>query len=115
MAIIWRLPNMCSCGKYDLQHSVSFKKGGFVLLRHNYLRKITAFLIDKVCQTFSGKKSDSRSMNVRDEARLDISARGFWTKYQMTFFDVRDFDSVAKRYESKNLQQCYRTNEMQKK
>ena len=34
-----RLPNMCSCGaKYDLQQSLSYKKSGFVSLRHNHLR-----------------------------------------------------------------------------
>ena len=52
---------------------------------------------------------------MRDEARLDISARGFWTKYQMAFFDVRVFDLNAKRYEGKTLQQCCRTNELEKK
>ena len=33
----------------------------------------------------------------------------------MIFFDVRVFDPNAKRYEGKTLQQCYRTNEMEKK
>ena len=43
---------------------------------------------------------------MRDEARLDISARGFWMKYQMALFDVRVFDPNAKRYDGKTLQQC---------
>ena len=31
-----RLPNDCSCGsKFDLEHALSCKKGGFVSLRHN--------------------------------------------------------------------------------
>ena len=55
---------MCSCGaKYDLQHSLSSKKGGFITLRHNHLRKITANLIDLVChdvreglQTLTGER-----------------------------------------------------------
>ena len=86
-----RLPNMCSCGaKYDLQHSLSCKKGGFVTSRHNHLRNITANLIDEVChdvrvqpplQVLTGETFDSRSSNMKDEARLDISARGFWRKY----------------------------------
>ena len=33
----------------------------------------------------------------------------------MAFFDVKVFDPNAKRYEGKTLQQCYRTNEMEKK
>ena len=115
---------MCSCGaKYDLQHSLSCKKV-FVSLRHNHSRNITANLIDQVChavriesplQTLIGETFDSRSTNVKDAARLDISARGFWTKYHMAFFDVRVFGPNAKRYESKSLQQCYRTNEMERK
>ena len=41
---------------------------------------------------------DSRSMNARDEARLDISARGLGTKYQMGFFDVRVLETNAKKW-----------------
>ena len=38
-----RLPETCSCGaRYDLQHALSCKKGGFVALRHNTVRNITA-------------------------------------------------------------------------
>ena len=44
------LPNMCSCGaKYNLQHSLSCKKGGFISLWHNHLNSITANLIGQVC------------------------------------------------------------------
>ena len=119
-----RLPNRCSCGaKYGLQHSLSCKKGSFITLRHNHLRNITANLIDQVChdvrvsplQTLTGETFDSRSTNVRDETRFDISAKAFWTKYQMAFFDVRVFDPNTKRYEGKTLQQCFRTNKMEKK
>ena len=87
------LPNLCSCGaKYGLQHSLPCKKGGFVSLRHNHLRNITANLIDQVChdarvepplQTLTGETFDSRSTNVRDEGRLNISARGY-TKWDLS-------------------------------
>ena len=66
-------------------------------------------------QTMTGKKFDSRSTIVWDEARLDINAGGFWTKYQIEYFHVRVFDPNAKRYESKSLQQNYRKNEIEKK
>ena len=33
----------------------------------------------------------------------------------MTFFDVRIFDPSARNHESKSLQQCYKTNEKEKK
>ena len=63
----------------------------------------------------TGKKFDSRSTILWDEARLDISAVGFWTKYQIEYFDVRVFDPNAMRYESKSLQQYYWTKDMDKK
>ena len=66
-------------------------------------------------QILTGETFSSRTTNVRDEARLDISARDFWTKHQEAVFDVRVFDPNAKRYEGKSLQQCYRTTEMEKK
>ena len=50
----------------------------------------------------TGKTFDSRSTIVWDEAPLDISAGGFWTKYQIEYFDVRVFDPNAIRYESKS-------------
>ena len=125
MGPLSRLTNMCSCGaKYYLQHSLSCKKGSFFSLRHNHLHNITGNLIDQVChdvriepplQTLTGETFVSRSTNVRDEAKLDISARGIWTKYQMAFFVVRIFNPNFRRYERKSLQQCYRTNEMEKK
>ena len=47
---ISRLPNICSCrAKYDLQYSLLCKKGGFVSLRYNHLRNLTANLIDRLC------------------------------------------------------------------
>ena len=44
------LPEKCACGAhFDLQHSLSCKKGGFVSLRHNMIRDVTASLLDEVC------------------------------------------------------------------
>ena len=78
---------MCNCGaKYDLQHSLTCKKSGFVSLRHKHLRKRTANLIDQTCydvraelplRTLTGEMFDSGSRNARYEARLDISATRF--------------------------------------
>ena len=104
---------MCSCGaKWDLQHSLPCKKSGFVSLNQNHLGNITANLIDQEChdvqiesslQTLIGETFDSRLTNVRDEARLGISARGFWMKHQKAFFDVKVFDPNGKRYRGKIL------------
>lgn len=46
-----RLPDNCTCGaKFDIQHALSCKKGGFVTLRHNIVRDITAELLSEVCK-----------------------------------------------------------------
>ena len=36
-----------------------------------------------------------RTANTANEARVDISARGFWTRGQRAFMDIRIFDSMA--------------------
>ena len=71
--------------------------------------------VETLLQTLKGEAFDSRWTNVRDDLKFDISARGFWTKYQMAFFDAKVFDPNAKRYESRSLQNCYGTNEVEKK
>ena len=93
-------------------------------MRHNHIRNLTAELlsqvtkdvkIEPVLQSLTGETFDQRTVNASDDARLDISARGFWTKYQMAFFEVRVFDPYAKRYSAQSLQRCYINNEKEKK
>ena len=55
------------------------------------------------------------SGNISAEARSDVSARGFWVKGQTAFFDIRVFDPNARRYATRNLAQCYKSNETEKK
>ena len=82
-----RLPENCECGaKFNIKHALSCKKGGFISLRHNEIRNITACLLKGVCrdvcveprlQLLTGESLGEASANRTDEARLDISARGF--------------------------------------
>ena len=121
---IERLPTNCECGApFDIEHALNCKKGGFVSLRHNHLRNITANLLDEICkdvkiepmlQPITGEHLSSKT-NANDEARLDVSARGFWEAHQMAFFDIRVFNPTAKRYAKQNLQRAYETNEREKK
>ena len=47
---ISKLPTTCPCGsKFDIQHSMNCKKGGFVTIRHNDLRDLTAKILSEVC------------------------------------------------------------------
>ena len=46
-----RLPESCECGtNFTIDHALSCKKGGFVSLRHNKNRNITASLLRETCE-----------------------------------------------------------------
>ena len=51
--------------------------------------------VDPHLQPLTGKVLIA-SANSSDEARLDVSARGFWQRGQPAFFDVRIFNPFAK-------------------
>ena len=116
-----RLPGVCECGSsFNVEHALSCKKGSFVSLRH--LRNVTAKLLSECCkdvriepqlQPLTGETL--ASSNTSDEARLDISARGFWESYQMAFLDIRVFNPMAKRYVNQSMKKAYEINEKEKK
>ena len=120
-----RLPSSCACGaRFDVSHALLCKKGGFITQRHNELRDLTGDLLSEVCNDvcvepqlneLTGETLAYRTANSANEARLDISARGVWTRQQRAFFDVRVFDPFARRYHGQTLSQSYRVNEMEKK
>ena len=84
---------------------MSCKKGGFVRLRYNEVRDITATLLSEVCKdvelepsllTLNGEEQTmSKTATKNDEVRLDICARSFWVSVHKVFFDVRVVDSNA--------------------
>ena len=43
-----RLPFNCERGKFNVQHALSCKKGGFVSLQHNHIRNIKSILLKEV-------------------------------------------------------------------
>ena len=46
---IKNMPTTCSCGaKLDYQHCISCKKGGFITMRHNDVRDLTANILKGV-------------------------------------------------------------------
>ena len=122
---ITNLPTFCPCGsKFDIQHSMSCKEGGFVSIRHNDLRDLTAKIVSERCKDIkiepkllppSGEELHGRTTNRSNKARIDIRARGFWERGQQAFFDMRVFDPNACRYLNKSLQQCHVMNEHEKK
>ena len=71
--------------------------------------------IEPTLQKLTGEQFEQRAANTSDEARLDVAARGFWAAGQIAFFDIRVFYSNATRYANQSLQQCYASNENEKK
>ena len=103
---------------------MSCKKRGFINIRHNYERDLTAKLLSEVCHDVQveptllqliGERMKHRTAIETNEARLGIRARGFWIRGQQVFSYVRVFDSNGCRYSNPFLSQCYAANEKEKK
>ena len=102
-----RLPSECSCrSKFSLAHAMACKKGGFISLRHNEIWNITGQLLSEVCHDvriepllteITTENFVQKSTIMSNEARLDVSARGFWVPGQRVFCDVRIFNLDAHR------------------
>eukprot|EP00117_Sycon_ciliatum_P038713 scpid98141/ scgid28726/ len=74
--------------------------GGFPTIRHNEVRDLVADLLTEVCKSVlvesplapvTGEVFRAGSTNVVDDARADIKMRGFWTRAQDAFVDIRFF------------------------
>ncbi|KAG1714378.1 Protein lifeguard 1 [Nymphon striatum] len=123
-----KLPLTCVCGaSYNINHSLSCHRGGFIIARHNDIRNLTGELLDLVCNdveleptlnNVTGESFKKKTANKKDDARADVSARGFWVKGRKTFVDIRVFNPLAKMY-NKNvnttLKSAYQINENSKK
>ena len=47
----YNLPTSCPCGgKFNIQHSMSWKKGGFTYIQYNDLRELTGNVMSEVCK-----------------------------------------------------------------
>eukprot|EP00794_Sanderia_malayensis_P014696 gene14696-biopygen11793 len=118
------LPSSCPCGKkFDVDHAMSCAKGGFVYQRHDETHDLFAHLMKEVyndvkvephLQPITGESLPS-SANVSLEARLDVSARGFWQRGQLAFFDVRVINPFAKSHMSQKLSTAFSSSEKEKK
>ena len=72
-------------------------------------------LVEPSLESLTGEKLKLASAIYSDEARLDITARGFWQRGQRAFFDVKVFNPNAQRHLGQTLAQCYISNEKDKK
>ena len=79
-----------SCGSpNNVNHTMTCKNGGFVYIKHDEVRDLTASMLREVCNDVSteptllpldGEHLQCSTANKSREARVDISARGFWTR-----------------------------------
>ena len=72
---------------YSANHAMICCHNGLTFIRHNELRDLTANWLHEVChdvavepplQPLTGEALVPASVNLRDDARADILARGFW-------------------------------------
>ena len=107
------LPTSCPCGsKFDIQHSMSYKKGVFICIRHNDLRDQTANVMSEVRKDTEtepkltplyGEELQDRTSNNSNKERVDIGTRGFWEQGQQAFYGLWVFDPIACRYRNESL------------
>ncbi|KAG1650422.1 Carnitine O-palmitoyltransferase 1, liver isoform [Nymphon striatum] len=116
---------VCVCGEVNsVNHCLICKKGGYVSLRHNWVRDtISKLLVNVKCKDVQiephllstrGYQLPSGSITA-DQARLDISARSVWNMLGRAFFDVRVFHAPAPSNMNKSIPQMYSHHENLKK
>ena len=117
------MPSVCVCGdRFNVDHAMICKRGGFFIQRHNELRGLKAEMLRMVCngvetepvlQGITGEELN-RGANTAPDARRDIMARGFWERQRSAFFDVRICHPNADSYRDMDLNQIYRQHETEK-
>ena len=95
----WKVPGTpfhCGCGKpNDVNHALTCTLGGYVIMRHNKIRDLEAFILKDICKDVKIEpellpigNSTVGSSNTAIKARLDVSAVGIWSPMERTFLDV---------------------------
>ena len=116
---------ICGCNQANsINHSLTCKKGGYTILRHNSLAKVLSELMNEAgcydvvleptLQQLTGEVLPSGA-NTADNARLDVSGRNFWTPLDKVFTDVRIFHAQAPSNAKMSVQQMYVHHENLKK
>lgn len=95
-------------------------------MRHDHVRNLFAELLSKAgchgveieqhLQPVQGELEHSCRTAVKgDEARMDLTAIGFWGDWQRAFYDVRVFNPTAPSHVSTKLDQLFKNQENEKK
>ena len=93
------LSTSCVCqAEMTVDHVFACPAGGYPSARHNEIRDLMANVMREVLPDveiepkflpFQDEDLGGRTANRSCNARLDIRARGFWTRQQDAFFDIR--------------------------
>jgi len=97
-----------------------------VTWRHNQTRDTFASLLRKAgCKGVETEQQllpdegeleqTSKGTEKGDDARMDVTAIGFWGTWQRAFFDVRVFDPFAPSYANRTLTSLFKQQEKEKK
>lgn len=118
------IPSTCACGlPFNQTHAMTCKTGGFICMRHDEVRDVTAQMLKEVCHDVTvepvllplqGEQLARNTSNTLNDARVDVSARGFWTRRQRAYFDIRIFDPMARCHRDLPLDAAHRRNEQEK-
>ena len=119
------LPCLCACGdRFNINHALSCKKGGFMAQRHDGVRNLLTSLLAKVCKNveiephllpLDNERFNLRSANTSPEARLDMKADCFWSRGATAFFDVRVTHVNSKCNQGWPTQMIFKEHENEKK
>ena len=116
------LPSHCPCGqKFDVNHALNCKKGGFVIIRHNTIRDFEA---DLLAEAHKDVETEPELQPVEGElivglagenARPDIRARGVWRPGQNAYFDIRITNTNCKSQVNNDTMKTLEKHEREKK
>ena len=115
--------NTCICGKrFDVDHALSCQKGGFIPWRHDEVKELIGNIAGELYHNVeiepnlpSSGELLHHSANQQQEARLDISIRGFWQRVQRAFTDIRIFNPFSPMHVSQKLENRFSDNERENK
>ena len=122
---IKNLPSKCPCGAtFNITHALDCHRGGFVNARHDNIRNLECKLLKTVVQdvecepplqVVTNKQGYQASANLKDEARLDCRARGFWRLGQNGYFDVRVTNADCASQQNSTVKSILQKHEKAKK
>ena len=124
--LIDNIPKHCGCGSpNDINHCLTCKLGGYVIMRLNQVRDTIADVMKEVCHDVQlepqliaiedEEKPLSQHSSTANNARLDISARGVRAPFDRIFIDIRVTHPNCRSNRDKTLKQIYEEHELEKK